>query len=223
VTLASGLIGGETSTATKTAGAIDKVDDAAKLAGKVEKSTSDDVLQTTKNAPSTDNPNPIDSTKAVDKTPSSLGGSEIPILPQARSANEIRNSPGLVTGGSDLPNIDGRWLKGSDGNLGIVPGQLTEQLSGQEFKSFDDFREAFWEQAAKDPGLASQFSKANQTRMSQGLAPIAPQTQHLGQQKSYILHHKTPIQHGGGVYNLDNIVIVTPRLHKEILEGRYHY
>jgi hypothetical protein len=31
-----------------------------------------------------------------------------------------------------------------------------------------------------------------------------------------------PINKGGKVYDLNNIVIVTPRYHKEILEKKYH-
>jgi hypothetical protein len=59
--------------------------------------------------------------------------------------------------------------------------------------------------------------------MSTGLAPIALENQWLGENKSYVLHHKTPIQQGGGVYDLNNLVVVTPRYHKEILDPAYHY
>jgi hypothetical protein len=44
------------------------------------------------------------------------------------TATVARASPGTVTGGSGLPVIEGRWLKGSHGNFGNVPGQLVEQL-----------------------------------------------------------------------------------------------
>ncbi|WP_394341512.1 hypothetical protein [Sediminicola luteus] len=37
------------------------------------------------------------------------------------------------------------------------------------------------------------------------------------------LHHKTPINQGSAVYNIDNVLIVTPRYHKEILDPKYHY
>lgn len=47
--------------------------------------------------------------------------------------------------------------------------------------------------------------------------------QWLGGQKSYILHHKTPIHQGGAVYDVDNILIVTPRYHKDILTSLYHF
>lgn len=59
--------------------------------------------------------------------------------------------------------------------------------------------------------------------MRSGKAPIASKTQWDGKNKSYVLHHKTPIQHGGGVYDMNNIIIVTPRYHKEVLDKSYHY
>lgn len=90
-------------------------------------------------------------------------------------------------------------------------------------KNFDQFREAFWKAAAADANLASQFSKANLARMEQGLASYVKKSQQLGGQRSYVLHHKTPIQYGGAVYDLNNLIVVTPRLHKEILDGAYHY
>lgn len=37
-----------------------------------------------------------------------------------------------------------------------------------------------------------------------------------------MLHHKTPIQHGGGVYDIDNIVIVSPRYHLDVLDRSRH-
>jgi hypothetical protein len=114
-------------------------------------------------------------------------------------------------------------LRGTDGNFGVVPGQIADVLNGRQFKNFDEFRESFWKAVSADSNLASQFGKANLRRMSEGLAPIARQSQHLGKQQSYVLHHKTPIQHGGPVYDLNNIVVVTPRLHKEILDGSFHF
>lgn len=59
--------------------------------------------------------------------------------------------------------------------------------------------------------------------MSDGLAPKAVKTQHYGKNKSYILHHKNPIHDGGGVYDLDNIVITSPRMHQEILDKGFHF
>ncbi len=59
--------------------------------------------------------------------------------------------------------------------------------------------------------------------MKNGLAPRVAETQQLGNRISFEIHHKKPIHDGGGVYDMDNMVIVTPRYHKEILDPAYHY
>ncbi len=143
-------------------------------------------------------------------------------LDSVKKASDLRNSPGGVTGGSKLKDVNGQWLKGSSGNAGKVPGQVARALQGKEFKSFDDFREAFWMEASKVPSLASQFSKSNQTLMAGGKAPFAAPGQWVGGNGRYSLHHATPIQRGGGVYDLDNIVVVTPQYHREVLDPGYH-
>ena len=76
---------------------------------------------------------------------------------------------------------------------------------------------------ANDPHLANQFKPQNIALMKQGNAPIPVENQWLGGQNRYILHHRTPINQGGGVYDVDNLYIVTPRYHKEILDPAYHY
>jgi hypothetical protein len=139
-----------------------------------------------------------------------------------KSAKQIRNSPGAATGGSSLPDVNGQWLRGSEGNAGKIPGQVARELQGREFESFDKFREAFWKEVSRHEELAGQFDKSGQTAMANGKAPFAPSSQHHGQGR-YVLHHVHPIQHGGGVYDLDNLVVVTPRYHKEILDGSYHF
>jgi hypothetical protein len=140
-----------------------------------------------------------------------------------QSSTEKRNTPGIATGGENLAVVNDKWLRGSEGNVGIVPKQIADKLRGKKFSSFDAFRGEFWKSVSQESTLASQFSKSNATRMSGGLAPIALENQWLGENKSYVLHHKTPIQHGGGVYELNNLVVVTPRYHKEILDPAYHY
>ncbi len=47
--------------------------------------------------------------------------------------------------------------------------------------------------------------------------------QSLSSRVIYELHHKKPIWDGGDVYNLDNLVIVSPRYHQEILDKDYHF
>lgn len=59
--------------------------------------------------------------------------------------------------------------------------------------------------------------------MKAGNAPVAHTSQQVGGKISYELHHAKPIQHSGDVYDLDNIVVVTPRYHQEVLEPAFHY
>ncbi|MEU9761554.1 RHS repeat-associated core domain-containing protein [Streptomyces sp. NPDC047987] len=143
-------------------------------------------------------------------------------LVSSKSATQFRNSRGPTRGGGGRRDISGKWLKGSHGNAGKIPGQIARQLEGQDFKNFGDFREAFWRAVASDSGLASQFSQANQSNMREGRAPFVGRGQNVGKNNRYVLHHVTPIQHGGGVYDMSNIIIVTPRFHQEVLDFDYH-
>ena len=70
---------------------------------------------------------------------------------------------------------------------------------------------------------AKEFSKNNISNMSKDNAPIAVEEQWFGSRSKYELHHKKPIWDGGDVYNLDNLVIVSPRYHQEILDKDYHF
>ncbi len=96
-------------------------------------------------------------------------------------------------------------------------------LDGREFANFDAFRQAFWKEVANDPVLAKGFGVGDIADMKKGLSPTAAKEQTVGQAKSYHLHHMTPIQRGGAVYDLNNILIVTPRYHMEVLDKKYHF
>ena len=123
--------------------------------------------------------------------------------------------------GSGNGNVS-RMMRGTQGNIGLIPQEVANKLSGRSFNSFDDFRSAFWKEVANS-SYTSEFSTRNITRMSKGLAPKIAKSQQYGKLSSYVLHHKTPIHAGGGVYDLDNLVIVTPRMHQEILDKAYHF
>ncbi|MFR3912589.1 MAG: hypothetical protein ACLTYB_15855, partial [Clostridium paraputrificum] len=132
-----------------------------------------------------------------------------------------RKISGVATGGENLSNPI-KSMRGSNGNIGLVPKEVADNLRGREFNSFDDFRNAFWQEYSTS-SYASEFSKANIKRMSQGLAPKAPASQQYKNISSYVLHYKNPIYNGGGVYDLDNIIISSPRMHQEILDKGFHF
>lgn len=127
------------------------------------------------------------------------------------------------SGGSFVAPSASPWLRGTAGNAGRVPDSVRAALDGQSFSSRADFRAAFWRAAGDDPALASQFSPSNVTLMQSGRAPIAPSSQHFGGRTRYELHHVTPVSRGGAEFDLDNIVVVTPRYHQDVLSTSYHY
>jgi RHS repeat-associated protein len=143
-------------------------------------------------------------------------------LPPAKSADEIRNSPGLVSGGSKSKSAAERFFIGTDRNVARIPKEVSEKLVGRKFNTFDDLREEVWRTVAGTPQLARQFSARDIARMRNGWAPAVDNSQRVGKLSSYQIHHRTPISQGGPVYDLDNLLIVTPRYHQEILDRAYH-
>lgn len=134
-----------------------------------------------------------------------------------------RKQPGVVTGNGVKLSPGTTWLDMSvtnKGNGAPIPAQIADRLRGREFRNFDEFREALWLEVSKDPELMEQFRKTNQVRIQQGLAPKAStEGWHLGPIKTvkkFQIHHDLAIEHGGGVYDINNLRIVTPRLHDEI-------
>lgn len=153
-----------------------------------------------------------------------LGEDIAKVVKKGESAEVLKKARQLLgTSSGQGKVIKGKWLKGKFGNAGLFPKSVADKLKGKEFNSFDDFRQQFWKTVADDPDLASQFRPQNIGRMKDGKAPRVSSTQNLGEQKSYILHHKTPINQGGSVYDMDNLYIITPKFHKEILAPEYHF
>ncbi|MDD0969744.1 S-type pyocin domain-containing protein [Pseudomonas aphyarum] len=126
-----------------------------------------------------------------------------------------RYSPGAVTGrGQDVSGI---WLAGAGAGLGApIPSRIADQLRGQKFKSFDDFRAALWTAVSNDPELLSQFKPTNQEWLAKGNSPFAPKAERNGKNGRYEIHHIEHIQHGGAVYDVDNLCVATPKRHAEI-------
>jgi len=147
--------------------------------------------------------------------------------PQINSRDSPRDRPGTVTGGAELPALQQgeRWLTNRTGQglEGAIPAQVGDQLRGRSFRTFDDFREAFWQTSAQTPEVRAQFGASNVQLMESKRAPIVPKSEQYGEQKQFVLHHKLPIQHEGAVYDLDNLQVVSPRRHQNILDPGYHF
>lgn len=130
-----------------------------------------------------------------------------------------RNKPGRATG-KGKP-VNNKWLNNAGKDLGSpVPDRIANKLRDKEFKSFDDFRKKFWEEVSKDPELSKQFSRNNNDRMKVGKAPKTRTLDVSGKRTSFELHHEKPISQNGGVYDMDNISVVTPKRHIDIHRGK---
>ncbi|MFJ5329743.1 S-type pyocin domain-containing protein [Pectobacterium versatile] len=139
-------------------------------------------------------------------------GSEIkPIYVYLQSA---RDKPGTVTGKGEVLSDEGKWLEAASSGLGApVPTQVADKLRGQKFERFDDFREAFWLAVAECPELMVQFSPANKALIKKGRSPYAVPKEQSGRRTVFEIHHKIRIVDGGGVYDIDNMSIATPKRH----------
>jgi hypothetical protein len=139
-------------------------------------------------------------------------GSEIAPLYIVISA---RHDPGVVTGTGE--DVFGIWLAGAGEGVGApIPTSVANDLRSRSFHSFDAFRKALWESVSRDTSLIGQLNPKNQSLVRKGKAPFAPMAEHNGENRRYELHHIEQIQHGGAVYDIDNISITTPKRHVAI-------
>ena len=125
-----------------------------------------------------------------------------------------RYEPGVVTGkGKD---VSGDWLAGAGASArqgAPIPTQIADQLRGQTFRDFDAFRSAFWLEVSNNQALRNQLCRDNQRKISQGKAPLAIGVEHAGDRMRFEIHHIEHIKNGGEVYNVDNLSVMTPKLH----------
>ncbi|EKQ4521943.1 type VI secretion system tip protein VgrG [Escherichia coli] len=125
-----------------------------------------------------------------------------------------RDEPGVATGKGEVLSGSEKWLEAASSGLGApVPAQVADKLRGKSFRNFDHFREEFWLAVSECPELMKDFKPSNQTLIRMGLAPYPIPSEQVGGRTTFELHHLEEIQHGGEVFNVDNINVTTPRLH----------
>jgi hypothetical protein len=134
------------------------------------------------------------------------------LMAMAGFAFTARRTPGVTSGSGT--KLEGPWLSGN--TEAPIPAQVADLLRGRAFRTFDKFREAFWKAVASVPELASEFSTESFARMRDGLAPIAPHAERGRRSKVFNLHHPRRIADEGEVYNVENMLVVTPRRHDEL-------
>ena len=113
--------------------------------------------------------------------------------------------------------MDRGWLgAASQGEGAPIPSQIADQLRGREFRNFRAFREAFWKAVANDAELTKKFDPGNVAIMKKGFSPFVKKSERSGGRRKSELHHKQHISQEGGVYDIDNVSVVTPKHHIEI-------
>jgi len=126
-----------------------------------------------------------------------------------------REDPGVATGMGQP--VTGNWLGAASENEGApIPSQIADQLRGKGFKNFRAFRETLWKTAGNDPILSAHFKKQNTMNLLKGKSPAPRESEQVGGRVKFEIHHKIHISKGGAVYDIDNMVIVTPKRHIEI-------
>lgn len=143
-------------------------------------------------------------------------GSGIP--PIYTMFRDRREDPGVVTGKGQV--LTGNWLDAaSKGEGAAIPAQIADRMRGQEFKNFREFREAFWRAVAETPQLANQFKAASLSEMKHGKSPFVRFLDQVGNRSKAELHHIKFISQGGAVYDVDNLVVMTPKQHIALHSG----
>ncbi|MHC8300058.1 S-type pyocin domain-containing protein [Pseudomonas sp. ZS1P83] len=129
-----------------------------------------------------------------------------------------RDDPGVATGFGQ--SVSGIWLGAAARGEGApIPSQIADQLIGKEFANFHSFREAFWKAVAADKSLSAQFNATNLRFMRKGSAPFPIAKDQYGGRVKFELHHRIEIAQGGAVYDMENIVVMTPRQHILVHKG----
>ncbi|AWM92033.1 hypothetical protein DJ564_14985 [Pseudomonas sp. 31-12] len=132
-----------------------------------------------------------------------------------------RDDPGVATGVGQ--SVSGVWLGAAARGEGApIPSHIADQLRGREFANFHRFREAFWKAVAADLTLSTQFHATNLRFLRKGTAPFPIGNDQYGGRVKYELHHQIEIAQGGAVYDMDNIVVMTPRRHVLVHKGGQH-
>ncbi|WP_054995300.1 S-type pyocin domain-containing protein [Pseudomonas ficuserectae] len=123
-----------------------------------------------------------------------------------------RSIPGVASGYGEA--VSGVWLGDRTRAEGAsIPTHIADQLRGRRFGDFASLRKATWIAVADDPELGKQFTQNNLEIMRGGGAPHPRLSDQAGGRTRFEIHHKNYISKGGAVYDIDNLVIMTPRQH----------
>ena len=97
-----------------------------------------------------------------------------------KTARELRNSPGKAVVTRPLFDSE-KILNGTHANAGLVPKEVAERMAGKEFKNFDQFRAAFWEDGGRVKVWQAVRRRAREAGQGVGACPKAQRIGQSGQ------------------------------------------
>ena len=100
-----------------------------------------------------------------------------------------------------------------------LPTAVVDVLRGRTYSRFDSFRRAFWREVSRVPELADQFIDDNLKNLQKGSSPGVRHDEKYGKRYRYEMHHLIRIVDGGGVYDVENLRVNTPRNHVRLHSG----
>lgn len=129
-----------------------------------------------------------------------------------------RQKPGVVTGEGRILGGD-LLAEGKEEEFAIL-ANVARKLQGKEFRNFGAFRRQLWKAIALNNELSEKLDNFSLSIMQKGLAPIVPKNERVGGRIKYEIHHVLEISKGGGVYDLNNMIILSPQHHIDIHRGK---
>lgn len=97
-----------------------------------------------------------------------------------------------------------------------LPTRIADQLRGRMYGRWSKMREEIWKAIAADPELSKHFTAASLDDMKEGGAPHCSEEGQAGSRRTFNIHHIHAIAQGGAVYDIDNLIIMTPRAHIDL-------
>ena len=133
-------------------------------------------------------------------------------------AKKKKNTPGIVTGSATSSKPKMNKIRSDDLTIINIPPEIAKDLIDKQFDTFDELKVEIYKKIGNSK-YANEFILGNQKTMKSVKAPFAPVSLQTGKnfnQVKYNIHHRIPVENGGDVYNLDNLIIVAPKIHDEI-------
>lgn len=116
---------------------------------------------------------------------------------------------GVANGEGELAPADW-WALAQQPQGATFPAQVAEKLRWREFTDRQSFEAAFWSNVAAEDVFFSPLSDANRNRINNGMAPVVPRSQWVGDKREIELRYVDVERGQSDPFNFDNLRVVPP-------------